>query len=163
MTLNMEYKTANHGFVKQTRMKEKIKIINWFKNFLECPSNNGSFSDMEASTPGVTSRELWEVELSYWNFCLFWGTQPPPITFVLILLSSTLPLPMFCIVLLWWIPSLVHEYWDLSRCWLYYITIRLNHHVFIFKSMDLAAQRPHLFYDIAPRARHVERFGNHLC
>ena len=59
---------------------------------------------------------------------------------------------MFCIVLLWWISSLIHGYWDLSNCWLYCIIIWLNYHVSIFEILGVVATKPHQFYGIASRA-----------
>ena len=37
------------------------------------------------------------------------------------------------------------------RCWLYNVTIRLKHHISIFKNMGVAANGPHPLSDIAPR------------
>jgi len=70
---------------------------------------------------------------------------------------------MICLVLLWWISSLLYGYWDLCWFWLYYITIRLNYHVSIFKSMGVAANEPHPLYDITPRAPLLKIFRNHPC
>ena len=58
---------------------------------------------------------------------------------------------MFYMVLLRWISSLLHGNWDLCRCWLHYITVRLNYHVSIFKNMGVAANGPHPLSNIAPR------------
>ena len=44
---------------------------------------------------------------------------------------------------------------------IHYITIRLNYHVSIFKNMDVAANEPHPFSDIEPRASLVKIFRNH--
>ena len=56
--------------------------------------------------------------------------------------------------------------WLLRSLWMlaiYYITIRLNYHVSIFKNMGVAAKGPHPLSDIALRAPLAKIFRNHLC
>ena len=87
-----------------------------------------------------------------WNCCSFWGKSAPPKFFINPAFQNTLTLLlMACMVLLWWISSLLYGYWDLCRCWLYYVTIRLNYRVSIFKNMGVAANGPHPLSDIAPK------------
>ena len=50
---------------------------------------------------------------------------------------------------------------NLCRCWLNYITIRLNYHVSIFKIMGVATNGPHPLSDIAPRVPFAKIFRNH--
>ena len=63
-------------------------------------------------------------------------------------------LPMLCIV---WL----YGYKDLSNCWLYCIIIRPKHHISIFGKMGKVATKPHVLFDIVPRAALAKFFRNH--
>ena len=39
-----------------------------------------------------------------------------------------------------------------GNCCVHFVIIRLIYHISIFKHMGVVADRPHLFYDVAPRA-----------
>ena len=77
------------------------------------------------------------------------GGRSPPNFFINLAFHNALNLlPIFCTILLWWVSSLLYGYWDLCRCWLCYITTRLNYHVSIFKHMGVSENAPHPFFTL---------------
>jgi len=113
--------------------------------------------------PGVISRGLRGAEPPCKHLCSFWGLSPPNVCINLAFQSTFALLPIFCMVLLWWTSSLLCGSWNLCRCWLYHIIIRLNYYVSIFNNMGVAANGLHPLSDIGPRAPLVKIFRNHPC
>ena len=113
--------------------------------------------------PGVISKGLrgWSPLVKI--VVHFGGLSPPNFCINLAFQNKLALLAIVCMVLLWWISSLLYGYWDLCRCWLYCITIRLNYHVSIFKNMGVAPNRSHPLSNIAPRAPLFRIFRNHPC